>query len=454
MARVFLSYRRADGRYAVGWIAERLRQLDAITQLRTTFQDGELRCGDDFPAALAEEVESCDVLVAVIGPNWLGQRSGGSSRILDPADWVGREVRTALSMNKRILPVLVGGAEPLTRDDLPDDLAALPDLHSVPFNEEADLDIIVRDLKSHLDEIDRERARIGGLAKPIELAPYWPGKTAIALAVIALVAGGFAGLALATAFPGSDALAVSFQRHDTVWVVAVVVEFALWSGLSVIGHHFLWTHLVGLGLVRVRWRPVLVSYAFILLLAAWIVGGFSTSPPLAWGAARMWSLLVAFVVLMGPWILATLGAAWTTPAVGEHELGSRARIIGELDRVSKVAATVLGLAMLPLILMASGFTQALTSMDPPQEDRSAGLVLVITWGLFLSAVTIATMLWSRLQLRNMSTALSQDLKDITPEFRHHAEAHLVTQSFDHQRRWLFVWLLAPFGVALSAIVWV
>ena len=45
----------------------------------------------------------------------------------------------------------------------------------------------------------------------------------------------------------------------------------LWSALAVVGHHFLWTHLVGL--VRVRWRPVLISYGFTLVLVAWIVGG-------------------------------------------------------------------------------------------------------------------------------------------------------------------------------------
>ena len=90
MARVFLSYRRADGRYAVGWIAERLTKLDEVTEVRTAFRDGELRCGDDFPAALAGEIESCDVLVAVIGPNWLGRRAEGTPRIQDPTDWVGR----------------------------------------------------------------------------------------------------------------------------------------------------------------------------------------------------------------------------------------------------------------------------------------------------------------------------------------------------------------------------
>jgi len=454
MARVFLSYRRADGRYAVGWIAERLRQLDLVTELRTTFQDGELRCGDDFPAALAEEVESCDLLMAVVGPNWLGRRSGGPARIHDPADWVGREVRTALALNKRILPVLVGGAEPLSRADLPDDLAVLPDLHSVPFNEEADLDIIVRDLRSHLDQIDTERARIGGLVKPIELTPYQPGKPAIAMALIAAALGSIGGLVLATAFPGSDEVAVAFQRHDTAWVVPVLVELALWSGLAVIGHHFLWTHLVGLGLIRVRWRPVLVSYAFILLLAAWVVAGFSTSPPVAWGAARTWVLLVSFVVLMGPWILTALGAAWTTPAVREDELGKRARIIGELDRVSTVAVAVLAAAVLPVIVAAGGFTRALTTMDPPLEDRTAGLIVVISWGLVLSAATVGIMLWSRVQLRDSSTLLRQDLKDITPEYRKHAEAHLVTQSFDRQRRWLLVWLLVPLAVAVSAVVWV
>lgn len=454
MARVFLSYRRADGRYAVGWIAERLRQLDLITELRTTFQDGELRCGDDFPAALAQEVETCDVLIAVVGPNWLGRRNNGPARIVDPADWVGREVRTALALNKRVLPVLIGGAEPLSKDDLPDDLAELTDLHSVPFNEEADLDVIVNDLRSHLDEIDRERARIGGLEQPIELEPYRVGKLAGAAAVIALLLGAIAGLALTTGLPGDDPVAIEFRQHATTWVAAVVFEVALWSGLAVIGHHFLWTHLVGSGLVQVQWRPVLISYGFFMLLGAWVVAGFATSPPLAWGAARTWLLLMAFLFLLGPWILTALGAAWTTPAAREYELGKRAHIIGELERVSTVAAAVLAAAILPLVVAAAGFTQANLAFDPPREERGPALVVVISWALFLTAGTVAIMLWSRVQLRNASTALTQDLKDITPQYRQNAEAHLVTEIFERHQRWLLLWLLAPLALAVSAIVWV
>ena len=452
MARVFLSYRRADGRYAVGWIAERLRQLDVVTDLRTAFQDSQLRCGDDFPGAIEEEVRGCDILVAVIGPNWLGPRSDGRARILDPADWVAREVSSALAQNKRILPVLIDGAEPLTRRDVPDHLAALTDLHAVPFAEASDLDGVVDCLRSHLEEIDRERARTKGLENEIEPARYRLGKLPAGAAVLAAVLGGFGGLMLATALPGNAAVTARFQQRDTAWVVAVVIELALWSSLAVVGHHYLWTHLVGRGLVRIRWRPVLITYAFILLLAAWVVAGFATSPPLAWGAARTWVLMVSFVVLLGPWILTALGVAWTSPSAHEFELGKRTRIISELDQVSWAAAAVVAAAGLTLVVAAAGYSRATTAIGI--EGRTEVLVVVISWGLFLSGATIALFVWSRVQLRNSSTALLRDLKDITPQYRQNAEAHLVTEIFDWKRRWLIVWLLTPVGVAVSAIVWV
>lgn len=44
-----MSYRRADGLYGVGWLAERLRSLDSITGVETAFHDAALRAGDDFP---------------------------------------------------------------------------------------------------------------------------------------------------------------------------------------------------------------------------------------------------------------------------------------------------------------------------------------------------------------------------------------------------------------------
>jgi hypothetical protein len=59
MARVFISYRRADGQYAVGWLAQRLAMMETDPTVEVAFRDGDLLAGDNFHDALAEKVREC-----------------------------------------------------------------------------------------------------------------------------------------------------------------------------------------------------------------------------------------------------------------------------------------------------------------------------------------------------------------------------------------------------------
>ena len=85
-----------------------------------------LKPGDDFVDALEQTVSSCDVLVAVIGRNWLAATDDkGQRRLQDPADFVKLEVVTALNRNIRVIPALVAGAQMPRAEDLPESLQRL-----------------------------------------------------------------------------------------------------------------------------------------------------------------------------------------------------------------------------------------------------------------------------------------------------------------------------------------
>jgi hypothetical protein len=82
--------------------------------------------GVDFTEAIAKSLESCDVILAIIGPGWQGINAADhSSRINNPNDWVRLEISTALKRNIRVVPVLVDGAELPTAEQLPEDLQSL-----------------------------------------------------------------------------------------------------------------------------------------------------------------------------------------------------------------------------------------------------------------------------------------------------------------------------------------
>jgi hypothetical protein len=86
----------------------------------------EIEPGVDFTEAIAKSLESCDVMLAIIGPGWQGINAADhSSRINNPNDWVRLEISTALKRNIRVVPVLVDGAELPTAEQLPEDLQSL-----------------------------------------------------------------------------------------------------------------------------------------------------------------------------------------------------------------------------------------------------------------------------------------------------------------------------------------
>ncbi len=82
--------------------------------------------GVDFTKAISKSLESCDIMLAIIGPHWLGtDGSGNASRIKNPNDWVKTEISTALQRDIRVVPVLVDGGQLPDPDELPPELQPL-----------------------------------------------------------------------------------------------------------------------------------------------------------------------------------------------------------------------------------------------------------------------------------------------------------------------------------------
>jgi len=91
---IFVSYRRDDSRHAAGRLLDRLRQSYEPHQL---FMDVDnVAPGLDFVKVIEEQVSACDVMLVVIGPNWLDARDkAGVRRLDDPGDFVRLEVEAA-----------------------------------------------------------------------------------------------------------------------------------------------------------------------------------------------------------------------------------------------------------------------------------------------------------------------------------------------------------------------
>lgn len=109
--------------------------------------------GDDFPEAILKAVSSCDVLFAVIGPNWLDACDVyGRRRLENSDDWIRQEIRVALSRGIRVIPVLVDGASMPTVFDLPVDLVGLARRNAVRVDHET----FTTDIRRLLDSVEHE----------------------------------------------------------------------------------------------------------------------------------------------------------------------------------------------------------------------------------------------------------------------------------------------------------
>lgn len=123
MSGIFISYRRDDSRGFAGRLAD---ALDVAFGADKVFRDiDDIRPGEDFVGVISGQLAAIDVLLALIGPDWLAAEQDGRRRLDDPADFVRIEIERALATGKPVWPVLVGGAQMPATEQLPESLRPL-----------------------------------------------------------------------------------------------------------------------------------------------------------------------------------------------------------------------------------------------------------------------------------------------------------------------------------------
>ena len=121
---IFISYRRQETSDVPGLLADRLATL--FGQERVFMDVTTIAPGVDFAEAINQALDTCQVLLAVIGPEWVTTTdSDDRSRLDDPDDIVRLEVEAALERDVPVIPVLVGGAVMPQPGELPKSLAPL-----------------------------------------------------------------------------------------------------------------------------------------------------------------------------------------------------------------------------------------------------------------------------------------------------------------------------------------
>lgn len=150
-ARIFVCYRREDASGHVNGLVDRLEKEfgkdDVFADVRSW------RAGD-FRKTIDAVINSCKVLLVVVGRDWLTLKDAdGNVRLAQPDDYVRLEIASGLRRGIPIIPVLVGGASMPTGKNLPDEIKDFAFQNAIELRDSswpADLDQFVEKLRALL----------------------------------------------------------------------------------------------------------------------------------------------------------------------------------------------------------------------------------------------------------------------------------------------------------------
>ncbi len=135
--KIFVCYRREDAAHQAGRLFD---HLVVRFGKGNVFKDVDsMPLGEDFRRVLGERVGECDVLLALVGDNWLTiAHPAGGRRLDDPTDFVRIEIETALGRDIPVIPLLVGQAPVPPAESLPPSLQGLAYRHGMPIRPDPD----------------------------------------------------------------------------------------------------------------------------------------------------------------------------------------------------------------------------------------------------------------------------------------------------------------------------
>lgn len=129
---ISISYRREDSQPVAGRLYDRLQARFGKQNVFMDFDS--IPPGVDFREQIKRTIERSNLVIAVIGPRWLGEHADSSRRIDDPTDFVRLEIKYALEKGIPVIPLLVDNTLMPKPEELPPELEALAFRNALPLD--------------------------------------------------------------------------------------------------------------------------------------------------------------------------------------------------------------------------------------------------------------------------------------------------------------------------------
>lgn len=151
MIKIFVSYRRADSPYVVTMITDRL--VDHFGSDSVFFDIDTIPLGVDFRHFINQYVAQCQVVLAIIGNDWLKiSNNQGQRRLDDPTDFVRLEIEAALREDIPVIPVLVGTSTMPIQEELPKSIQNLAYRNAIEVRAGKDVQVHLRRMVQGLED--------------------------------------------------------------------------------------------------------------------------------------------------------------------------------------------------------------------------------------------------------------------------------------------------------------
>lgn len=173
VAKIFINYRASDEMIAAAFLEETLAAQFGSDEV---FRDSNaIRPGTgDFRKVLWPTLARVSVMIAVIGPRWLGAGESGRRRIDEPEDYVREEISLALKIGIPVVPVLVGSVDMPTASTLPEPIRDLAFCQYLRFDGRTTRDDAARVVDAVVRLIEPAAAS-GGTDESAPVPPSTPG---------------------------------------------------------------------------------------------------------------------------------------------------------------------------------------------------------------------------------------------------------------------------------------
>lgn len=121
---IFINYRKDDSNWNALALYNELQKYFSADQIFKDFNA--IQPGDDFVESINKALHTCDVLLVLIGKNWLSAtNAAGQRRLDDPEDFVRLEIAGALERNIKVIPVMLDNTPMPQEHELPENLHSL-----------------------------------------------------------------------------------------------------------------------------------------------------------------------------------------------------------------------------------------------------------------------------------------------------------------------------------------